>query len=368
MKNIPFVDLKAGYYPLKDEILEAISDVLESMQLYIGPNVTALEDEFAAYIGTKYAVGVGSGTEALLIALAACGIKKGDEVITTPHTFFATAEAIYHAGATPVFVDIDPDTYNINPRLIKEKITNNTRAIIPVHMYGQTADMMPIVEIAKAHNLHIVEDACQAHGAQYDGKNCGQFGAAGCFSFYYTKNLGAYGEGGIITTNDVFLADTARKLRNHGHSSKFEHSLMGHNSRLDELQAAILRIRLRHLDEYNNLRRKIAKMYDEMLSGLPLRLPAEKLGNKHVYHLYVIRCKERDELIKHLTQCGISSGIHYKNPVHLQEACKPYGYKAGDLPVTEAICGEILSLPMYPELAKSDIAYVCECIREFYKM
>ena len=364
--NIPLVDLKAGYQPLKAEILNAIDGVLEGMNLHLGPNVRALESEFAAFCGAKYAVGAGSGTDAILIALKAAGIRAGDEVITTPHTFFATIEAIVLAGAVPVFVDIDPQTFNIDPAQVEKKITNRTKAVLPVHMYGQAADMKPVMTLAEKHGLKVIEDACQAHGAEYAGKRCGSFGTAGCFSFYYTKNLGAYGEGGIITTDDQALAETAGKYRTHGHKSKYEHEMIAYNSRLDEVQAAILRIRLKHLDEYNAARRNIAEKYNALLKDTPLVLPKEAAGRKHVYHLYVVRSKERDALQQHLADAGVGTGIHYKKPVHLQEACAVYGSKKDDFPVTERICNEILSLPIYPELKDEQVEYIAAKVKEFY--
>lgn len=364
--KIPFVDLKAGYKPLKAEILGAIEGVLDNMNLFLGPNVAALETEFAAYCGAKYAVGVASGTDAVALALIAAGVRAGDEVITTPHTFFATIEAIAWAGATPVFVDIDPKTFNIAPDEIMKKITKKTKAIVPVHMYGHPADMTPILDVASKHGLKVIEDACQAHGGAYKGKKCGAMGDAGAFSFYYTKNLGAYGEAGIITTNDPDIFDAAKRLRNHGHKSKFEHSLMGFNSRLDEIQAAILRIRLKHLDRYNESRRRLASLYAGLLKDTPITLPAQADDARHVYHLYVVKSKKRDELMQYLTGADIGTGIHYKNPVHLQEACKEYGYKRGDFPKTEAIAEEILSLPMYPELTNEAVEYTASKIQEFY--
>jgi len=367
IRKIPFVDLKAGFRPIKSEVMAALEDVFAGMNLNLGPNVQSLEQEFAAYCGTKYAIGVGSGTDAIAIALMAAGIKSGDEVITTSHTFFATAEAIAWAGALPVFVDIDPVTYNIDTLLIEKKITQKTKAIVPVHMYGQSAEMGPILDIAGRHRLKVIEDACQAHGAEHSGKRCGSIGDAGCFSFYYTKNLGGYGEGGIITTDDPDIVEKARLFRNHGHASKYEHSVMGYNSRLDEIQAAILRVKIKRLEEYTNARRAVAAVYNELLRNTPLILPDEADGRKHVYHLYVVRSRERDNLMQHLADAGIGTGIHYKNPVHLQEACKAYGCKKGDLPVTEKICEEILSLPIYPELPNADVEYVSDKIREFYK-
>jgi len=367
MKRIPLVDLKAGFETIRAEVLSALDSVFSEMNLYLGPNVQAFEKEFAAYCGTRFAIGVGSGTEALHFALLACGIKDGDEVITSPHTFFATVEAIIHARAVPVFVDIEPETFNINPSLIEQKITKKTKAIIPVHMYGQSADMSPLLEIAKRYGLAVIEDSCQSHGALYRGMRCGSIGDAGCFSFYFTKNLGAYGEGGMVVTNSPEIAETIRLLRNHGHKSKYEHSRIGFNSRLDELQAAILKIKLKYLDSYNYRRRAIAASYNKLLQDMPLVPPIEAEGRRHVFHLYVIRTKKRDALQDYLEKAGIGTGIHYKNPVHLQAAVRGYGYKKGDFPVTESICNEILSLPIYPELSHSDIDYITEKIREFYK-
>ena len=343
-----------------------VEGVLEEMRLHLGPNVEAMENEFASYCGTKYAIGVGSGTDAITIALASAGIKTGDEIITTPHTFFATVEAIVHVGAIPVFADIDPDTYNIDPSLIEKKMTDRTKAILPVHIYGQSADMTLISDIAQRYGVKIIEDACQAHGAEYLGKKCGSFGDAGCFSFYYTKNLGAYGEAGIITTNDPHIDERARKYRTHGHKSKYEHVVIGYNSRLDEMQAAVLRVKLRYLDQYNEARRAIAKKYNEQLKDTPLILSKEAIGRKHIYHLYVIRCKERGDLQQYLADADIETGIHYENPVHLQEACRSYGYKRKDFPVTENICEEILSLPVYPELEDEGVEHVVQKIKEFY--
>lgn len=365
MRNIPFVDLKAGFAPIRDEVMRAIEETLNGMQLNIGPNCQLLEKEFAAYCGTEHAVGVGSGTEALQFALLAAGVKGGDEVITSPHTFFATAEAIACIGAVPVFADIDPETYTLDPRGIEKKITSKTAAIIPVHMYGQCADMTPINDIARAHGVAVIEDACQAHGALYQGKKSGGLGTAGCFSFYFTKNLGAYGEGGIVTTDDAEIAEKVRLYRNHGHTSKYEHAVIGYNGRLDEMQAAILRIRLRRLDEYNRKRRELAAEYSRRLRDLPVALPAEAKDRQHVFHLYVVRCAQRDRLMAHLTDKGIGTGIHYRNPVHLQKAMAYRGYTKGSIPHAEQACEEILSLPMYPELSPEDLAYIAEAVSEF---
>lgn len=368
MNAIPLVDLKAGFEPIRSEVMQAIEDVLNDMRLNLGPNCTQLEEEFAAYCGTRFAVGVGSGTDALKFALLACGVKRGDEVITTSHTFFATAEAIVAVGAIPVFADIDPVTFTIDPKKIEEKITPRTRVIIPVHMYGQMAEMEPLLEIRQKHGIPIIEDASQAHGALYKDKKAGSIGDAGCFSFYFTKNLGGYGEGGMVTTDDPAIAEAVRLYRNHGHKSKYEHVVFGYNGRPDEVQAAILRIKLRHLDENNEKRRAIAERYNLMLKDSPLGLPQEAPDRKHVYHLYVVRSKQRDSLQDFLNSKGIGTGIHYKTPIHLQEAARVLGYKKGDFPAVESACDEILSLPMYPELDQESQDYIVESIREFYKI
>lgn len=366
MKTIPLVDLKAGFRPIKAEVMKALEDVLDGMNLYIGPNCEALEQEFAAYCGTSYAVGVGSGTEAIHFALLACAIGPGDEIITSPNTFFATVEAIIQTGATPVFADIDPGTFTIDPSEITKKITGRTKAIIPVHMCGQTADMDRIREISKKHSLYVIEDSCQAHGASYRGEKAGAMGDAGCFSFYFTKNLGAYGEGGMVTTNSAEIAEKVRLYRNHGHRSKYEHAVFGYNGRLDEIQAAILRIKLKYLNECNTKRRGIAQRYHALLQGSPLILPVEAPERMHIYHLYVVRTQKRDELQEHLTINGIGTGIHYKVPVHLQEAARGLRYIKGDFPNCEKACDEILSIPMYPELDEQSQDYVVRKIKEFY--
>jgi dTDP-4-amino-4,6-dideoxygalactose transaminase len=366
MKGIPLVDLKAGFVSIKDEVMAALEKVFYDMNLYLGQNVIAFENEFASYCGTKYAVGVGSGTEAIHLALLSCGIGSGDEVITSPNTFFATVEAIVHTGAKPVFVDIDPGTYTINTSLIKETMNSKTKAIIPVHMYGQAADMEPILDISEKYGIIVIEDACQAHGALFKDKKVGTMGIAGCFSFYYTKNLGCYGEGGMVITNDEKTYENIRLYRNHGHKSKYEHSLVGFNGRLDEIQAAILRIKLKYLDKYNEARRTIAQKYNALLRDTPLILPKESPNRRHVYHLYVIREKERDNLQEYLSNAGISTGVHYKIPIHLQEACKHYGYKYRDFPEVEMACNEILSLPIYPELPRDSQSYIADKIKEFY--
>ena len=362
--QIPFVDLKRQYQGLREEVLGEIAKSRDSMQLLLGPNVRALEYEFSRYCGTEFAVGVGSGTEALHLALVACGVKRGDEVITVANTYFATIEALALIGAKPVFVEIDPLTYNIDPSQIESRITSKTKAILPIHLYGQPADMDPIVELARAYNLKIVEDACQAHGAEYRGRRTGSLGDAGCFSFYLSKNLGAYGEGGMIVTSDLEVSKKCKMLRDHGQDVKYHHRFMGVNGRLDEIQAAVLRVKLRHLDEWNEKRRRVAEAYER---GLPSTLvkPVEMSGAKHVYHLYVIRTSAREQLRAYLEAKGVAVGMHYPIPIHQQEAYRGYCSDNIHLPITEKAAREILSLPMFPELIDEEIDYVCGCVRDF---
>lgn len=364
--NIQFVDLKRQYSPLREEIQDKVAKVMESMQLFLGENVQALEKEFAAFCDARFAVGVGSGTDALYVGLKACGIGPGDEVITVSHTFIATVEAICLTGAVPVLVDIDRDTYNMDTSQIEEKITSRTKAILPVHLYGHPADMGPILDVAEKRGLWVVEDACQAHGSQYNGHRAGNLGHVACFSFYFTKNLGGYGEGGMIVTNDSRLVESMRFIRNHGSRSKYEHLCMGVNARLDEIQAAILRVKLPHLEAWNERRRALAQYYTQ---HLPLNVvkPLERPGCRHVYHLYVIRTPFRDELKEWLGARGIETGIHYPIPVHWQEACHVYRNGNTALPQTEKAVGEILSLPMYPELTEEEADYVCSSITEFFE-
>lgn len=364
-ETIPLVDLRAQYQPLKEEILTAIGDVLDGMELFLGKNVRGFEAEFADYCGVRHAVGVGSGTEALHLALLACGIGPGDQVITVSHTFIATVEAICLTGATPILVDIDPDTYAIDVSQIEDRITSQTKAIVPVHLYGQPADMDPILTIAEKYGLIVVEDACQAHGAEYKGQRTGSVGDVGCFSFYFSKNLGAYGEAGICVTNKHEIAHRLRMLRNHGSEEKYYHSVMGVNARLDEIQAAILRVKLRRLDEWNEARRRNSYLYNELLKDSPVVTPNEAQYAKHMYHLYVIRTPRRDKLQTYLAERGIATGIHYPVPVHLQTAWQSANYPMERLPVTEKYVNEILSLPMYAELTPGSIQYVAEAIRDF---
>jgi len=360
---IPIVDLKKEYAKIKTEVNEAIQRVLDKQWFILGEEAEKFEQEFANYIGARYAIGVNSGSDALYLAVKSLGIGKGDEVITVSHTFISTVDAITRNEAKPVFVDIDPETYTIDVKQIKDKITDRTKAIIPVHLYGHPADMDPIVQIAKKYKLFIIEDACQAHGAEYKGKKVGGIGDIGCFSFYPSKNLGAYGNGGMIVTNSEELAKRLSMLRNYGQSKKYYYDFMGINSRLDEIQAAVLRIKLKHLDEWNEKRRNIAKLYGKLLKGSSIILPIEKDYAKHVYHLYVIRSKNRDELQQYLLENGIQTQIHYPLPVHKQKAYLDLGFRA-HLPATEKVCGEILSLPMYPWLNQEEVEKISRKIKE----
>jgi len=361
---IPLVDLKAQYQAIKEEIDRAMRRVVESTAFIMGPEVSAFEEAFAAYCEAQYAVGVGSGTAALFLALKACGIGPGDEVITTPFTFMATAETISQAGARPVFVDIDPVTYNLNPELIEKVITPRTRAIIPVHLYGQPAEMDAIHEIAKAHGLWVIEDAAQAHGARYKGRRAGSLGDIACFSFYPSKNLGAYGDGGAVVTNNPDLAARVRALRDHGRSSKYIHEELGWGLRLDALQAAILSAKLPHLDAWNAARRERAQRYTEWLADTEIVTPTALPHVEHVYHCYVVRTPRRDEVYQALRKRGIGVGIHYPIPLHRQPAYRDLGYGEGAFPVSERCSREVLSLPMYPELTEEQQREVVEALRE----
>ncbi len=336
------------------------------MQLFLGENVKALETEFSEFCGATHGIGVSDGTSALHIILRAMDIGPGDEVITVSHTFIATIEAIVLAGARPVFVDIDPDTYLMDTRQVEAKITSRTKAILPVHLYGQTVDMDPLLDIAKKHNLRIIEDACQAHGAVYKGRRAGSLGDAAGFSFYYSKNLGAYGEGGFITTNDSEVARRCRMIRDHGSQMRYHHDLIGMNARLDEIQALVCRVKLPHLSEWNATRLLHAQRYHEYLEGSPAILPVTAVGNIPVYHLFVIRIPQRDELQAFLRDQGIFTGIHYPIPAHLQSSMKFLRYGEGDFPVTEKTVREIISLPMFAELTENEIVTVCDAVKSFY--
>jgi len=366
--NIPLVDLKAQYRPLKEDILDRIAKALDGMWLFLGENVQAFEKEFADFCQVEHAVGVSEGTTALQLALVACGVGAGDEVITVSHTFFATVEPIVLVGAEPVFVDIDPLTYTMAVEQIEERITPRTRAIVPVHLYGQPADMDPIIEIAERHKLWVIEDACQAHGARYKGRRTGGLGHVAVYSFYFSKNLGAYGEAGMVTTNDSELARKVRLLRDHGSPQRYRHEVVGMNGRLDEIQAAVLRAKLPHLEEWNAHRRANAAYYAELLSDVKgVGLPSVASYAEHVFHLYVVRVPQRDELREHLQERGVGAGIHYPIPCHLQPALQSLGYRQGDLPVTEQIVDEIISLPMYAELTAEQCIYIVNAIQAFYE-
>ena len=363
--QVPLVDLKAQYQAIKDEVLAAVAGVFEDMHLNLGPNVRALEEEFAAYCGATHCIGVGSGTDALVLALRAAGVGPGDEVITVSHTFFADTEAIALIGAAPVYVDVEPDTYNLDPEQLEAAITPRTKAIVPVHLCGQPADMAPIMEIARRHGLFVLEDACQAHGAYYRGRRTGTLGDAACFSFYCSKNLGAYGEGGAVVTDDDALAADIRRLRDHGSAVRYEHDEIGTNARLDEVQAAILRVKLPHLEDYNARRQAVAAAYDAGLAGSVVEAPRVRPDRTHVYHLYSIQTDQRDALKAHLAERGVAMGIHYPIPSHLQPAARAWSKGPGSLPVTERLVQRILSLPIYPEMTPEQVGYVIDCVRGF---
>jgi dTDP-4-amino-4,6-dideoxygalactose transaminase len=362
---IPFVNLTAVYKRLTPEIDEAIASVLQSGRYILGHEVAQFEAEFAAFLGTKHVVGVASGTDALLLALRAFDIGPGHEVITVSHTAVATATAIEISGATPRFVDIDPQTFTLDPERLEERITERTKAVIPVHLYGQSADMDRILAVARDHGLIVIEDCAQAHGAKYRDRQVGTMGDAAAFSFYPTKNLGAMGDGGAVVTNNPHIAERLKLLRQYGWRERYISEVPGYNSRLDELQAAILRVRLRHLVEENERRQALAAQYTISLAGLPVQTPVTREGNDHVYHLYVIRHPKRDFLRSFLSTTGIETGIHYPVPVHQQPAYTHYSLKENRLPVTEMIAGEILTLPLYPDLTFENISSVTDAIAEF---
>jgi dTDP-4-amino-4,6-dideoxygalactose transaminase len=365
--QVPFLDLKAQYREIASEVHAAVQGVMESTAFAGGPFVERFEEEFASFCGCKYAVGVGNGTDALWFSLLALGIGSGDEVITVPNTFIATAEAISFCGARPVFVDVEEKSFTMDPSLLEKAITPRTKAVIPVHLFGQTADMNPILKIAGRHGIPVIEDACQAHGAMYGDKAAGAMGNAGCFSFYPGKNLGAYGEAGAVVTNDENLANTMKMLRDHGQSKKYHHRAIGWNGRMDGIQGAILSVKLRYLKAANDARRRNALLYTELLKGIDgVGLPLEMDYARHVYHLYVIRVNDRDALMKYLADQGIGCGIHYPVPVHLQEAYSFLGLGEGAFPVAEACAMEIVSLPMFPELNEAQIQFVAESVRNYY--
>lgn len=347
---IPFVDLQAQYRSIKDDVDSAVLGVFASTQFVLGSEVAAFESLFAEYCSVGRVIGVNSGTSALHLAMLAAGIGPGDEVITTPMTFIATVSAIDYAGATPVFVDIDPATLNIDPALIEAAITPRTKAIVPVHLHGLPADLDPIMEIADRHGLIVIEDAAQAHGAEYRGRRVGSIGKIGCFSFYPGKNLGAYGEGGAVTTDDPDVIRTVSMLRDWGSEQRYHHDLKGFNYRMEGVQGAVLRVKMAHIEQWTEHRRRLAARYDEHLGELGFRTPATPADCRHVYHVYAIRSARRDELQTHLQDHGVSTGIHYPIPVHLQKAFAELGHARGDFPLAERAADEVLSLPMFPEM------------------
>ena len=361
---IPFVNLKRQYAAIHDEVHEAIQDVLDQCTFASGPAVAAFETEFARYCGVRHCIGVNSGTSALHLALLACGVGPGDEVITVPFTFVATAWAISYVGARPVFVDIEPETFTIDTSQVERAITSRTRAILPVHLYGQTAQLDPLLEICDRHGLVLIEDAAQAHGAMYYGRRAGAVGQVGCFSFYPGKNLGAYGEGGAVTTNDDAVAARVRSLRDHAQSERYRHEELGFNYRMDGLQGAVLSVKLRHLESWNATRRQVAMRYRGLLSDTPLALPTEAEAGRHVWHLYVVRHAERDRLQQALAAADIATGLHYSIPVHLQPAYAALGYRIGDFPVAEQVAQECLSLPIYPELSASEQEQIAQILKQ----
>jgi len=372
---VPFIDLTRQYKAIEEEILSATKRVFEKGRFILGEEVSAFEEEFARYCGVRYGVGVNSGTDGLSLALRAAGIGEGDEVVTVANSFIASALAISFTGAKPIFVDIEPETYNLDPNalehLLKRQRTTGKRqrikAILPVHLYGHPAQMDAVMEVSHRYNLAVIEDACQAHGAKFNNKKVGSFGAMGCFSFYPTKNLGGSGDGGMVITDEKKLYEKLRLLRCYGEKKKYVHILQGGNSRLDEIQAAILRVKLRYLDKWNDQRRTKALRYKKELEGSGVVCPVEKEGSHHVYHLFVIRTRKRNSLGAFLKGKGIETLIHYPTPIHLQKAYKDLGYQRGDLPVTERYAQGILSLPFFPELSEREIDEVGDQVKNFFK-
>jgi dTDP-4-amino-4,6-dideoxygalactose transaminase len=366
--NIPLLDLRRQHETLRIEIDSAIQEVIENGSFILGPNVRKFEEEFASYCNTNAAIGVGSGSDALLLSLQAVGIGPGDEVITAANTFISTVDAISRNGANPVLVDIDPETYTIDVGQLRKGVTPRTRAIIPVHMYGHPSKMDELAEVAEEKDLRIVEDACQAHGADFEGRKAGALGDVGCFSFYPSKNLGAYGDAGMIVTNNPEIAEEARALRNYGQTTKYVHKKRGYNSRLDEIQAAVLRVKLGHLENWNASRRKKARRYAELLkTDDQLVLPMEKPWAKHVYYLYVVRTQHRSALENWLSRNGIETGKHYPVPIHLQEAYSDSHFGSEDLTITTKFASQILSLPMFPELTDHELDYVASKVHQFFR-
>lgn len=366
--KVPLLDLVKQYKNIEAEIKAAVDDVLSSGNYIMGKHVADFEQKMADYCNVKCAIGVANGTDALLLVLDALGIGPGDEVITTPFTFFASAEVVSQLGAKPVFIDIDPKTYNFDVSKLEAAITPNTKAIIPVHIFGQPVDMDEVLALAKKYNLYVVEDACQAIGSKYKEQEIGSLGVAGCYSFFPTKNLGGYGDGGMIVTNDEELAKKIKILRAHGSNPKYYHSMIGYNSRLDSLQAAMLNVKLAYIDQWNAARRQKAAVYNEALKDLPIQVPFEKENRYAVYHLYIIQTDLRDELMAFLQEKGISSGVYYPVPLHLQEVYKDLGYERESLIESEKAAKGTMALPLYPEMTEEEQQYVISVVREFFEM
>ncbi|MCM8779644.1 MAG: DegT/DnrJ/EryC1/StrS family aminotransferase [Candidatus Omnitrophica bacterium] len=363
--HIPFIDIKSQHKEIEKELNSAVNNVIQRGDFILGEDVKLFEQEFAKYCGTKFAIGVNSGTDALFLSLLACGVGKGDEVIVPVFTFIATAFAVSYTGAKPVFVDIEEKTFNIDPEKIEKAVTRKTKAIIPVHLFGQPAELEPILKIARQRKLKVIEDAAQAHGAEYKGKKVGQFGKTGCFSFYPTKNLGGFGDGGMIVTDDEKIYKNLFLLRDCGRKKRYEHATKGYNSRLDTVQAAVLRIKLQKLDRWNALRRKNAQLYNTMLKdAYAVITPHESKDSLHVYHQYAIRVKNRDKIMEFLRKNGVTTAVYYPLPLHLQPAYKELGYKKGDFPVAEEVSRDILSLPMHPGLIKKQVQKIAGLIKE----
>ena len=379
-KNVPLLDLKAQYATIREEIREALDRVIESQHFINGPEVAALENEVAAYSQCVYGIGVSSGTDALLVALMALSLNEGDEVITTPYTFVATMTAAIRLGARPVLVDIDPLTFNLDPNRVEAAVTAKTRVILPVHLFGQIAEMEPLLSISQKHSLTLIEDAAQAIGAEYFTRRAGSMGSLGCFSFFPSKNLGGFGDGGMVTTSDPGLAQQVKLLRNHGQQPKYHCKVVSGNFRLDELQAAVLRVKLKHLDKWTRARQRNAQTYrrlfteaeliaqsEDLLDGWGVVLPHEAPDRRHIYNQFVIRAGRRDELKAHLAQCGIGTEIYYPVPMHMQESFSFLGYHPGDFPQSEQASAQSLALPIYPELTEAMQTQVVETILEFYR-
>ena len=364
--EIKYLDLQAQYQSIKSEIDTAIQKVLDSSAYVLGPAVSEFESAFAEYCGTKFAIGVNSGTSALTLALRALDIGPGDEVITAANTFIATAAAIEHAGGRPVLVDVDPETRNMDPVLLKMAITSRTRVIIPVHLYGRPGDMDPILQLAARHDIAVLEDAAQAHGARYKGAKAGSIGRMAAFSFYPGKNLGAYGEAGAVTTDDSEVDRKVRMLRDHGSDKKYVHDVLGYNARMEGIQGAVLKVKLAHLDRWNAERNRVARLYNQLLTNLPIKLPSFEDDIEQVFHLYVIETEQRDQLQKYLGEQGVPSLIHYPIPIHRQKAFDHLDHRAGDFPITEKLADEILSLPIYPEMSDEQVTFVAEKVKAFF--